>query len=207
MISCSLLLKRPFIWMIRFRRRCGYGVHSPFAFNLITNVIYEHRPYYAYDKLQRLSAESGLKSRLGWRERKVNRLLFRLVNWAQPHVVLRIGEASLSDLYLQEPIKSMAYCSGEALKDCKLDEQSLIDFLYINNLDAEEVERTFEEGAERVHPDSLFVVRGIHYSSDLRACWNRMKEDERVGITFDLYDVGLLFFNRKRIKQHYVVNF
>ena len=36
-----LTLKRPFIWLYRFRHRCGYGVHSPFAFNLITHVIYE----------------------------------------------------------------------------------------------------------------------------------------------------------------------
>ena len=38
----TLALKRPFIWLRRFRHRCGYGVHSPFAFNLITQVIYEN---------------------------------------------------------------------------------------------------------------------------------------------------------------------
>ena len=44
----TLTLKRPFIWLSRFRHRCGYGVHSPFAFNLITQVIYESTPYYKY---------------------------------------------------------------------------------------------------------------------------------------------------------------
>lgn len=46
-----LALKRPFIWLYRFRHRCGYGVHSPFAFNLITHVIYETTPYYKYREL------------------------------------------------------------------------------------------------------------------------------------------------------------
>ena len=46
-----LALKRPFIWLYRFRHRCGYGVHSPFAFNLITHVIYETTPYYKYWEL------------------------------------------------------------------------------------------------------------------------------------------------------------
>ena len=46
-----LALKRPFIWLYRFRHRCGYGVHSPFAFNLITHVIYESTPYYKYEEL------------------------------------------------------------------------------------------------------------------------------------------------------------
>ena len=45
-------LKRPLIWLSRFRYRCGYGVHSPFAFSLITDVIYEKMPYYAYDLLK-----------------------------------------------------------------------------------------------------------------------------------------------------------
>lgn len=44
-----LTLKRPFIWLYRFRHRCGYGVHSPFAFNLITHVIYESTAYYKYE--------------------------------------------------------------------------------------------------------------------------------------------------------------
>lgn len=47
-----LCLKRPFIWLSRFRHRCGYGVHSPFAFGLITDVVYERRPYYAYANLK-----------------------------------------------------------------------------------------------------------------------------------------------------------
>ena len=48
-----LTLKRPFIWLYRFRHRCGYGVHSPFAFNLITHVIYESTAYYKYEELAR----------------------------------------------------------------------------------------------------------------------------------------------------------
>lgn len=57
-----LALKRPFIWLYRFRHRCGYGVHSPFAFNLITHVIYETTPYYKY--------RSWLPSKRNLRRRK-----------------------------------------------------------------------------------------------------------------------------------------
>jgi hypothetical protein len=31
--------------------------------------------------------------------------------------------------------------------------------------------------------------------------------DPRAVITYDLYDVGLVFFSEKRYKQHYIVNF
>ncbi len=36
------------IWIKRFRKRKGYGVHSPFAFQLITQVINQKTPYYAF---------------------------------------------------------------------------------------------------------------------------------------------------------------
>ena len=50
-MNIILALKRPFIWLSRVRHRCGYGVHSPFAFELITCLFYEKTPYYAYKEL------------------------------------------------------------------------------------------------------------------------------------------------------------
>ena len=47
-----LALKRPFIWLRRFRHRRGYGVHSPFAFDFITDVVYERTAYYKYKDLR-----------------------------------------------------------------------------------------------------------------------------------------------------------
>ena len=53
----------------------------------------------------------------------------------------------------------------------------------------------------------LQAVQGICYSKKMKTLWNQLKEDERVGVTFDLYDLGLLFFDKTKIKQHYIVNF
>ena len=41
-------LHRIWNWCSRFRHRCGYGVHSPSDFFLITSVVYEKYHYYAY---------------------------------------------------------------------------------------------------------------------------------------------------------------
>ena len=41
----------------------------------------------------------------------------------------------------------------------------------------------------------------------MRRLWDAMRQDERCGITFDLYDLGIIFFDRTKIKQHYLVNF
>ena len=71
-----LLLSNPYIWLRRIRHRNGYGVHSPFAFNFIKQVLEEHDAYYAY---------SVMDSRLRWwqrfRYRRHQHLLFRLHNF------------------------------------------------------------------------------------------------------------------------------
>lgn len=96
--SVALALKRPFIWLRRFRHRCGYGVHSPFAFDLITRVIYEKAPYYKYKDLaeeeEKLAPEKGVCWE--YESRKVKRLLFRLVNYARPDTLVDFGTLSAS---------------------------------------------------------------------------------------------------------------
>ena len=69
------------------------------------------------------------------------------------------------------------------------------------------MEEVFHICAQRVTLKSVFVVQGICYSKKMKTLWNQLKEDERVGVTFDLYDLGLLFFDKTKIKQHYIVNF
>ena len=97
-----LALKRPFIWLYRFRHRCGYGVHSPFAFNLITHVIYESTPYYKYEELVTAQKKLAPQKDRTWsyESLKVKRLLFRLVNYAQPTTDVDAGRQSASSLYL-----------------------------------------------------------------------------------------------------------
>ena len=58
---------------VRFRHKRGYGVHSPFMFNLILNVIRDREKQFQYP--ERLERENCLNHR----ERKIFRLLSRLV--------------------------------------------------------------------------------------------------------------------------------
>ena len=73
----SDLLLRCLRWLLRFRHRCGYGIHSPFAFGFVTGVIYESGQYYAYAPLHRCFQEQ--KAADGLRECDL-RLLFRVAN-------------------------------------------------------------------------------------------------------------------------------
>lgn len=207
-MNLTLCLKRPFIWLSRFRRRCGYGVHSPFAFSLITDVVYEKMPYYAYSSLKK-EQKKKVKD-LGWKKgtRKVNRFLFRLVNRVQPETIVEVGCPSISSLYLQAAKPSAGYLFASDLSELFLDAGVPVDFLYLNDYrNPSLMEEVFRICVRRTTVKSVFVLHGIHYSKAMKALWKRLQADEQVGITFDLYDVGLLFFDKTKIKQHYIVNF
>ena len=108
----------------RIRYRNGFGVHSPFVFNLITKVIEESCPYYAFHdiemerrklllRMEQLTypdrqQENKLKTRplgrIAEREaisRKQGMLLFRLANYFRSKRIIQLGPAmGISTLYL-----------------------------------------------------------------------------------------------------------
>ena len=209
-MNLLLKIKRPFVWFVRFRNRCGYGVHSPFAFDFITDIIYEKRHYYAYSTLEKknLNLKGQGKGELEPGLLKVNRLLFRMVNRFQPHCIWSIGQKSYADYYMQMAKVGANHKRFDDVKQIVAENTALPDFVYIHSSgNADYVDGVFQECMSRMSENSVMIVAGICYSSEMKAWWSRVKIDDRVGITFDLYDVGILFFDLKKIKQHYIVNF
>jgi hypothetical protein len=203
-------MKQILVWLKRFRYRCGYGVHSPFAFNFITNVIYEKTSYYAYRELgNRKQAGHTDKERESGRSKKINRLLFRLVNWVQPSTIVDGGCSQITSDYLRAAKRRAGYIALPSADTAGLpQEQQRIDFLYIDRPeDTTFMKSLFEYGVERIDDRSMIAIRNIYRSKATKAFWKQVIADERVGVTFDLYELGILFFDKSKIKQHYTVNF
>ena len=68
-------------------------------------------------------------------------------------------------------------------------------------------EAFYEQLTHRVDAHSVLVMERIKRDKETKAFWERVKRDERTGVTFDLYYCGIVFFNKKRFKQNYDVNF
>lgn len=107
---------------IRYRR--GFGVHSPFVYNLITKVIEERCPYYSFQDIElyrkQLSHKMDPITYPDWRNKgrlrcrtvaeivrreavkpKLGALLFRLANYFKARNILQIGTTmGISTLYL-----------------------------------------------------------------------------------------------------------
>lgn len=55
----------------------------------------------------------------------------------------------------------------------------------------------------KMHAKSVLVVDDIHYNEEMGKVWEEICADERVTSTMDLYQMGLVFFDRNYWKKHY----
>lgn len=186
----SRYILNPFVWLCRFRKRCGYGVHSPYAFHFITDVVYERLPYYAYRPLSAL--HSNWVRRLHLRPQKLARLLFRVSNFVHPRRALLLDASPTASAYMCAAVPSAQW-------DTSL-EASSYDFIYLGSMQAAEKAQILDY----IHADTVLVLDQLRESLP---CWERLLRDSRVILSFDLYDVGILMFNPRFNRKDYIVNF
>ena len=185
-------IRNPFVWLYRFRHRRGYGIHSPWAYSFVRDVILERTPYYDFEKLAALHP---------WYVRWLFRyrieclqLLFRLANYADGRhfnvYSTEEEEEEMELIYIGRAKESM---------DIPLwHEHYVTDFLLVKSGYLPQYE---------LQPCKMLVLEGIHHNKVNRQCWEAIKADPRTGCTFDLYTYGIVFFDLSRHKQHYIVNF
>lgn len=209
-------LKKTFIWLRRFRYRKGYGVHSPFAFRIITELIYADTPYYDYNLLKEQVVEKCLVMGRSWKNNlqpfATYELLYRLVNESKANTILEIGDScGVTATYLSACRKNAKCISLNEIVQLPsaLQDLGMLDFLVIRaaNYSLTDVQQIVEKCILNSTERSLFVIQDIYAAKAITNWWEELVADSRVGITFDLYDMGIVFFDKTKIKQHYIVNF
>lgn len=195
-------IRRVMVWARRCRHSRGFGVQSPWAYSFIRYVVNEHYPYYAYKQL-----ESEFKGLPGL-ERKLCRLYFRMANYLQPRCVVDFGgpsapfRAYVSAGCRRALVAAGQGCDGPSGATCG---GGAVDFARFTP-SAGCRERYFA-AAKRAGSGSMFVVEGIHSSSEGRRLWSEIRRDGSTGVTFDLYYCGIVCFDKERYRQNYIVNF
>ena len=69
------------------------------------------------------------------------------------------------------------------------------------------INKVYEELADNMAPKGMMVIYGIYENPPMKDMWQKLISDPRSGITFDLYDVGIILFDKIITKQDYIVNF
>ncbi len=166
------------VWLSRMFCCRGFGVQSPTDYRFVRYVVNEHWPYYKY-------AEIGCND--DWLTRHVGRLCFRLANWLQPKEIV----ATAYPDYLQAGCNSCRLIYADDAGD-------KVDMAVVSS--AEDVSLLLPKFQEH----SMLVFDRLYQQP---AVWQWIVAQPSVTVTFDLYYCGIAFFNPKRTKQHYKVNF
>lgn len=185
--------------MRRMHHSRGFGVQSPYDYRFIRYVVNEHWPYYAYDELAK--SVTGIDKQT----RKLCRLYFRIANWLQPDMITDYEPGTEAyQRYMEAGCRKAKWNKGPAV------------YMSTTSVSAVELCRMSLSGdfhtfytqlVQHVDARSVLVIEGIKRDNDTRDFWNQVMLDHRTGVTFDLYYCGIVFFNKKRYKQNYVVNF
>ena len=201
----------PWVWLRRFRYRRGYGVHSPFAFSFLTFVVYEKAVYYKYKELDEAQQQQASLKGDEWayaETRKLKRLLFRIANWAQPQQMVDVGPESAAELFLKAARTNADWLKAENMDELRVRCTDGVEFLYLHDYRHPAfVREAFQHCVAKTSAQSVFVIAGIGYSTAMKELWQQIKQHPKTGISFDLYDVGVVCFDPNKIKQHYIVNF
>jgi hypothetical protein len=176
----------------------GYGVQSPWAYRLIRYVINERYQYYAY---QDLSKElNDLKTV----EKKMFKLYFRITNYLQPTTIVDFNPQS--DLYFKFFHAGCSTSNYIVLRDanqCK--EFEKIDLLRISL--SGDYRSFLNSVLDNVNDNSVIILEDIYRDKETKLFWKELINDKKVGNVFDLYYLGIIFFDLKRYKNIYYVNF
>jgi hypothetical protein len=166
----------------------GFGIHSPFAFNLVNRVIFA-----GYGK-------SGWLSGWPWTRRKQNgdirELLNRLLEYFSPERILVYNAESDPDRFFSGKLSGNAKLlyvrSGESVKILPGD------FIFL-----QEGEMTGLV-THNVKHDLVMFLADIRSTSG-REYFKKLGSDDNVSQTYELNNCGIAIFNPKFQKENFVI--
>lgn len=209
-------------WLLRKKQAKGHGVHSPFAYNLITNVIYSPYHFYAFSDIYDIISRNDINP-----EDSItafNHLSFRLVHYLQPENILEINSGiGINTLFLTAP-SSGIHCecmekdSKKRIAAKRLYAARGLDIEFTSSLSVCQNERYdaifihLEDGCtpdiriltELSHPGTFWVLHPIK-KGRAKQFWNEIVHNVTTRITFDTKETGIVFLNPDFQEGHYRV--
>lgn len=120
-----------------------------------------------------------------WLRRKLGLLYFRLANELQPHTVI-------------DKLGFREYLQAGCRKAQIVDRADVVDMAIVP------VKTDFRLLFGKCNDRSVVVIQDIYRAPKY---WHSIECDPRVTVTYDLYYCGIVFFDPKRVKQNYIINF
>ena len=207
-----MILKR----LQRWRHARGFGIHSPFAFHLITDVIYSKHAYYAFSDIEKILHEKQINIS----DFRLHHLTYRLIRYFNPASVLAIGSGGgVSTLYIASAMNDkIGYCleinPEKRNRAEKLLQKHFDNIKFIYNIPSEKKYEgiVIDPKNSAVTPDELFtksadncfwIISGIN-SGKGKQFWRKTVILNKA-VTFEMQSIGIVILNSKLNKRHYLI--
>jgi hypothetical protein len=182
---------------IRYRHKAKgrHGVHSPFVFSFIENVL----------------KKKPSASNLSLVTKKEKKLINRIISYFQCHSILWIANPH------GEPETFITITDGEGDK-AKLtsqvfdistpDKYPRPDLLLIDLNDPTDWRPAFEKYESRLKENSIVLISAPHNTKKHSEAWDDIHRLPRVKLSLDIFRIGLLFFRQEfKEKQHFTLKY
>lgn len=89
-----------------------------------------------------------------------------------------------------------------------LDKVADLDLIFLDaNHRSESVLQYFNQCLSKVKNNAVMVIDDIYWSADMESAWKIIKESPEVTSTIDLFQIGIVFFNKDLHKTHYKMHY
>ena len=208
---------RLFRLLLRKKQSKGHGIHSPFAFDIITNVLNSPYSYYAFTDIPESFPYSKGESK---KIKKFNHLSFRLVNHFKATNILEINPGNgFNTLYIKSPSSKINYKSisgkgslvNAAEENTAEDRESDVsatkqkyDAIFININEDESSIPSIKWLLDISHVNTFWVINPINTKHSKQFCHLIVNHDS-VTISFDTNNTLVVFLRKSYHKHHYFV--
>lgn len=210
------------------------GIHSPFVFALDRLCLHDKKKYDCYKKLRvfkKYLSENKVKT--PHKSFEISKLLYRLVNHLQAKNALVLGESSGMEIVAMAngntknihvvsevplPKTALQYFAQNGMK--KITQEVISPNLFLErdtrniaydlvlfhkNNSTANTSSLFENALPLTHNDTVFIFEKIHDSKENEQVWKSIQQHQKVHVTVDVFNVGLVFFRKEQAKEHFVV--
>jgi hypothetical protein len=171
----------------------SHGVHSPFVYNLVANGFYAKQLDIDVDK----NAASGLN-------KATLTTLFKTIRYFKSYKLLVLGEDTMP---VTETIRTIAEDLNTKIWFYSpiVPVPGGVDLAYLAGENTASLLNALEELLPNINNNSVCVIANIHQTPEMESAWEAIKKDPNVTVTIDTYHLGLMFFRREQVRQHFII--
>lgn len=213
--------------LYKIRHHRGHGIHSPFVFNLVTKVIEEKMPYHVYEDIRHCL--EGVHYR-NLTLNKQDKLFFRLANYFSVRHILELGSGNgVSTLFLTAPSSNITCVCTEESQEKREQAKILydawgrninqfvgagfppvdkmMDCIVINLNDCAFSEQDIPFVERLIGNHSFLIVTGIRTNRRNQMLWKSIMDMESRTVVLDLFNLGVVFFDKTLYRWKYQISF